>query len=85
MLWNESATKYVYETIHEPIWGLAQARVQPKPGLGIGNWNQGPILVSGLELKLSFPKPKLFFFKFSYMGKYKFYKLENKPKSSKII
>ena len=85
MLWNESATKYVYETIHQPIWGLAQASVQPKPGLGIGNWNQGPISVLVSEPKLSFLKPKLSFFKFSYMGKYKFYKLENKAKSSKII
>ena len=33
---------------------------RPKPGFGIGNRNQGSILVSVSELV--FPKPKLFFF-----------------------
>ena len=38
-------------------------RVRPEPGFGIGNQNQGPILVSLLELKLVLPK-HWFFFRF---------------------
>ena len=42
----------------------AQGSVRPKFGFGIGNRNQGPILV--LEQKNFLPKPKLFFSNFSH-------------------
>ena len=41
----------------------AQLSVQPKPGFGIGNQNQGPISVSVSEPKLFFQKPKFLIFK----------------------
>jgi hypothetical protein len=42
---------------------ISTASVQPKPGFGSGNQNQGPILVSVSEPKLFFAKLKLFFSK----------------------
>ena len=70
----------------DDFWILCS--VWPKPGFGIGNRNQSPISVS--EPKFFFPKPKLSVSNFShvshfFLGDMSFYKLENKPRSSKII
>ena len=70
---------------------LHSTSVQLKPGFGIGNRNQGPILVSISEPKLFFPKPKLFFQKkvqkrFKLLSCFPpswgdFYKLEKKSRN----
>ena len=72
-----------------------QYSVWPKPGFGIGNQNRGLISVSEPNF-FFFLKPKLFFSIFilkvqfffifpTSWGDTSFYKLENKPRSSKII
>ena len=45
--------------------GFSYTSMQPKPGFGIRNLNQGPILVSEPE-PFFFPKTKLFFSNFSH-------------------
>ena len=68
------------------IWH--QSSVRPKSGFSIGNRNQGPILVSVSEPNFFFSETETFkFFSFfpTSWDSTSFYKLGNKPRSSKII
>ena len=62
---------------------LGVSSVRPKLGFGIENRNQGPIWVSVSEPDFFFSNFSHFFF--TSFGNTSFYKLENKPRSSKII
>ena len=42
--------------------GFIYTSVQPKPGFGVGNWNQGPILVSVSEPIFLFSETEPCFF-----------------------